>query len=741
MRDKPWRQLFAHLFPIFTPKAFSMKRFLLFLSIVLKISALTAGEGMWIPMLLSQNEAEMKAMGMRISAVDIYSINKGSLKDAIVKFGRGCTASLISSQGLILTNHHCGYGEIQKHSSLQNDYLTTGFWAGNLKEELPNPGLTATLLVKMEDVTEAILQGITHDMTEARRAEIIRNNSRKLLEEARKASRLEVSIRPFYHGNQYIMMYNMVFKDVRLVGAPPSNIGKFGGDTDNWMWPRHTGDFSLFRIYVNANGEPAEYHPDNKPYQPAKWLPVSLRGVEEGNFTFVFGYPGRTSQYLPSAAVRLITEQSNPQRVMLRGKRLEIFKRHSQTDPLVRIQYAVKDARVANTWKKMAGETKGIRRLNGIDRKQQLEQQFVQWASASPELQARYGGIVDAFNQNYKLLEPLTLASDYLSEAGMGIEILQLASRFIPLAEEVIKPKPDTARILALKKTLVAATNEFFKDYHQPIDREVAIALLSYYLNNQPADFRPDFLGQVNSRFKGNVEAYVQHLFAGSLFLNQPQLLHWLDGFGPKNLKKLEKDPAFQAALSMRKFNNQKIEPAMRPLQQANDSLMRLFMTGLMQMQPDRRFYPDANSTLRVTYGKVEGYSPADAVIYHYFTTLVGIMEKENPEVYDYVVEPRLKALHQSGDYGPYAAPDGRMRVAFVASNHTTGGNSGSPVLDADGYLVGLNFDRCWEGTMSDLMYDPAMSRNISADIRYILFIVDKFAGARRLIDEMTLIR
>lgn len=718
-----------------------MKRFLLFLSIVLKISALTAGEGMWIPMLLSQNEAEMKAMGMRISAEDIYSINKGSLKDAIVQFGRGCTASLISSQGLILTNHHCGYGEIQKHSSLQNDYLTTGFWAGNPKEELPNPGLTATLLVKMEDVTESILQGITHDMTEARRAEIIRNNSRKLLEEARKASGLEVSIRPFYHGNQYIMMHNMVFKDVRLVGAPPSNIGKFGGDTDNWMWPRHTGDFSLFRIYVNAKGEPAEYHPDNVPYQPAKWLPVSLRGVEEGAFTFVFGYPGRTSQYLPSAAVKLITEQSNPQRVMLRGTRLEIFKHHSQTDPLVRIQYAVKDARVANAWKKMAGETKGIRRLNGIDRKQQLEQQFVQWASATPELQARYGGIVDAFNQNYKLLEPLTLASDYLLEAGMGIEILQFASRFIPLAEEAEKPKPDTARIALLKKTLIASANDFFKDYHQPIDREVSVALLSYYLNNQAAEFRPDFLGQISSRFKGNINAYVQHLFDRSMMTNQPQLMQWLDGFGPKSLKKLVQDPAFQAALSMRKFNNQHIEPAMRPLQQANDSLMRLFMTGLMLMQPERRFYPDANSTLRVTYGKVEGYSPADAVTYHYFTTLDGILEKENPEIYDYVVEPRLKALHQSGDFGEYAAADGRMRVAFVASNHTTGGNSGSPVLDADGYLVGLNFDRCWEGTMSDLMYDPAMSRNISADIRYILFIVDKFAGARHLIDEMTLIR
>jgi hypothetical protein len=692
-------------------------------------------------MLLSKNETEMKAMGMRISAADIYSVNQGSLKDAIVQFGRGCTASLISSQGLILTNHHCGYGEIQKHSSLQNDYLTQGFWASNLTEELPNPGLTATMLVKMEDVTDAMLEGITREMTETQRAEMIAHNSRKLLEEARKTTNLDVSIRPFYFGNQFIMLYNRVFRDVRLVGAPPSNIGKFGGDTDNWMWPRHTGDFALFRIYVNDKGEPADYHKDNVPYQPTKWLPISLKGVEEGDFTFVFGYPGRTNQYLPAAAVRLITEVSNPQRVMLRGTRLEIYKHHSQADPLVRIQYAVKDARVANAWKKMDGETKGIRRLNGIDRKLELERQFIQWASTTPELQTLYGGIVDAFNKNYGQLEPLTLASDYLSEAGMGIEIFQLASRFIPLAEEAGKAKPDTARINSLKKSLNTFVEEFFKDYHQPIDREVASSLLSYYLANQPLEFRPDFLEQITNRFKGNTDAYVQHLFGRSIFTSQQQLTALLDGFGPKSLKMLQKDPAFQAAMSMRNFSSKHIEPAMRPLQQANDSLMRLFMTGLMEMQPTRRFYPDANSTLRVSYGKVEGYEPADAIAYRYFTTLEGIFEKENPDIYDYVIDPRLKALHRESNFGPYAASDGRMRVAFIASNHTTGGNSGSPVLDAEGRLVGLNFDRCWEGTMSDLMYDPAMSRNISADIRYVLFIVDKLAGATHLINEMTLIR
>ncbi len=718
-----------------------MKRLFFFLLISFRITILCAGEGMWLPMLLSQNEAEMKAMGMRINAEDIYSVNKGSLKDAILQFGRGCTASFISSQGLILTNHHCGYGEIQKHSSLENDYLTNGFWANSLTEELPNPGLTVTLLVRMEDVTQAVLAGVASNMTETRRAELVRENSRKLIEEARKATGLDVNIRPFYFGNQYIMMFNRIYKDVRLVGAPPSNIGKFGGDTDNWMWPRHTGDFSLFRVYVNAKGEPADFHPDNVPYQPDKWLSISLKGVEEGDFTFVFGYPGRTSQYLPAAGVRLITEVSNPPRVMLRGTRLEIFKRYSQTDPLVRIQYASKDARVANAWKKMIGESKGIQRLKGIEQKVELEDRFMQWAASSPERQSVYGGIVPAFNDNYAKLEPLTLASDYLSEAGMGVELFQLATRFIPLVEELQKINPDTARLANLKRSLTTQVNDFFKDYHQPIDREVANALLTYYIKNQPVNLRPAFLEQIVNRYKGNVNAYVNDLYARSMFASQQQLTQWLAGISARNLKKLEKDPAWQAALGMHSFMTKTLEPAMRPLQQSNDSLMRLFMTGLMEMQTERRFYPDANSTLRVTYGKVEGYNPADAITYHYFTTLEGILEKENPEIYDYVVEPKLKELHRSADFGPYAASGGPMHVAFIASNHTTGGNSGSPVLNADGHLVGLNFDRCWEGTMSDLMYDPAMSRNISADIRYVLFIVDKFAGAGRLVDEMTLIR
>lgn len=701
-----------------------------------------AGEGMWIPMLLGQlNEKEMKEMGLRISAEDIYSINHSSLKDAIVLFGRGCTGEIVSDQGLLLTNHHCGFGQIQKHSSLENDYLTKGFWAMNKSEELPNPGLTVTLMVKMEDVSADVLLGVLNDMTEAERKKKTDENIKLLVENAKKESGLEVVVRSFYHGNQHYMIYNQIFKDVRLVGAPPSNIGKFGGDTDNWMWPRHTGDFSVFRIYVDKDGNPAEYHPDNVPYKPAYHLPISLKGVEEGDFTFVFGYPARTNQYLPSYAVQLTTELSNPQRVNLRGTRLGIFKKYANSDPKIRIQYADKDAGVANGWKKMIGESKGIRRLNGIEVKQQQEKEFLRWAKNDAAFSIAYAGILPAFEANYKQLEPLTLSNDYISEAGMAIELVRFASQFRALVEEASKESPDEKKITATIDRLKGSTNDFFKDYHQPIDQEVAVALLKMYLANQPANFRPDFLETITGKYKGNVEAYVQRLFDQSLFGTQSKVNDLLNNFSSKKRRKIEKDPAYQVVLSMRNFMDQQLQQPLKQLMASNDSLQRLYMCGLMEMQADKRFYPDANFTLRVAYGNVSGYHPADAVYYDYYTTLDGIMEKEDPNVYDYVVENRLKELYHAGDFGPYADAKNTMRVAFAASNHTTGGNSGSPVLNGKGQMVGINFDRCWEGTMSDLMYDPSVSRNISVDIRYVLFIIDKFAGAKHLVDEMTLLK
>ncbi|PKP51914.1 MAG: serine protease [Bacteroidetes bacterium HGW-Bacteroidetes-1] len=709
---------------------------------VLTSPLLLAGEGMWIPMLLKQlNEKEMHEMGMRINAEDIYSINKSSLKDAIVLFGRGCTGEIVSDQGLLLTNHHCGFGEIQKHSSVENDYLTNGFWAMNKSEELPNPGLTVTMLVKMEDVTDRVLEKVTSELTELQRSSIIKENIKTLTEAAVKESGLVVTIRPFYNGNQYFMLFNQIFKDIRLVGAPPSNIGKFGGDTDNWMWPRHTGDFSVFRIYVGKDGKPAEYHQDNVPYKPAYHLPISLKGVDEEDFTFVFGYPARTSEYLPAVAVRNITEISNPHRVNMRGTRLDIFKKYSNSEPKIRIQYASKDARVANAWKKMMGESKGIRRLNGIEKKEALENEFMQWAKNDPAFDKAYSGIIPAFHQNYSQLDRLTLASDYISEGGFGIELFQFASRFRPLVEEATKPLPDEKKLNTIIERLQKQSEEFFKDYHQPIDREVASALLKLFLENQPAGFRPDFLETINKKYKGNTDAYVKMIFDKSMFTSAQSVKELLSAFKSKNTRIIEKDAAFSVAASMSRFFEEQLKEPLLALNASNDSLQRVYMRGLMEMQNNKRFYPDANFTLRITYGKVEGYSPADAIYYKHYTTLEGILEKEDPNIYDYVVEDRLKELYNKKDYAPYGTADGQLRVAFAASNHTTGGNSGSPVLNADGQMVGLNFDRCWEGTMSDLMYDPAMSRNIAVDIRYVLFIMDKFAGAKHLVDEMTIIQ
>lgn len=715
------------------------KLFLLMFIMGLLVRPLLAGEGMWIPMLLQQlNEKEMKDMGMRISAEDIYSINHSSLKDAIVLFGGGCTAEIVSDKGLILTNHHCGFGEIQRHSSVEHDYLTYGFWAMSQADELPCPGLTTTMLMKMEEVTNAVLDKVTADMTEQQRNALIKENSSRIIEKAAKESGYDAVVRSFYQGNQYYLLYTQTFKDVRLVGAPPSNIGKFGGDTDNWMWPRHTGDFSVFRIYVGKDGKPADFSTDNVPYKPASHIPVSLRGVEENDFTFVFGYPARTKQYLPSYGVSLITEVTNPPKITLRETRLEIFKRHSLNNPRVRIQYAAKDARIANGWKKMIGESKGIDRLNGIARKQQTEARFMDWAAS--DANKAYAGLLPAFEARYAQLIPIALAADYINEAGMGIELVGFAARFRPLVDESMKASADAQKMTALTESLRKQTDDYFKDYYEPIDREVAAALLKLYAENQPSALRPAFLDVIQADYKGNYTAYVDKLFAQSVFTTKESVQKLLENVTMKTVKKITSDPAYKLYTELFDFYNQHIKQPYQQLNDGIDSLQRLYMQGLMAMQTDTRFYPDANFTLRVTYGKVEGYAPADGVYYTHFTTLDGIMEKENPDVYDYVVEDKLKNLYNTRDYGRYAASDGKMHVAFAASNHTTGGNSGSPVLNADGQMIGLNFDRCWEGTMSDLMYDPAMSRNIAVDIRYILFIMDKYAGARHLVDEMTLV-
>ncbi|MBI9033159.1 MAG: S46 family peptidase [Bacteroidales bacterium] len=700
-----------------------------------------AKEGMWIPMLLGQlNEKEMQEMGLELTAEDIYSINQSSLKDAIVIFGRGCTGELVSDQGLLFTNHHCGYGEIQKHSSIDHDYLTDGFWAMSKDEELANPGLSVTFLVRMDDVTERVLVGAKDDMSQKQKNDIINKNIEQIKKEEIEGTHYEAVIKPFFHGNKYYLFVNEVYSDVRLVGAPPSNIGKFGGDTDNWVWPRHTGDFSVFRIYADKDNKPAKYSKDNVPYTPKRHLEVSLKGVEKDDFTFVFGYPGSTDEYLPSYALDMITAVENPVKIKLRDYRLKTMASFMEKDPKVRIQYSAKYARIANGWKKWQGENRGIKRLDAVEKKQNFEKEFTQWANSNPDTKASYGNLVNDFEETYSKLSPLNRTTRYLFEGGMGIEILNYSLRFNKLIQlSADKETSDSllnSEIEKLKRDAVG----YFKDYHQPIDKKIMATLLKEYSDNIATESKPQFFNKINGKYKGDFNAFTEDVYSKSIFSSQQEIEAFLSTYKAKKFKKILKDPAYIMANQFVAIYQSQLAKQRDALYFQIDSLQQIYMKAQMEMQSNHTFFPDANFTLRIAYGKVDTYQPRDGVQYNYFTTLDGIMEKENPDIYDYVVEDKLKELYNNKDYGRYADKDGSMHTCFIASNHTTGGNSGSPVLNSKGQLIGLNFDRNWEGTMSDLMYDPDQCRNITLDVRYCLFIIDKFAGASHLIEEMDLV-
>lgn len=698
-------------------------------------------EGMWIPLYLGElNEAEMQAMGMKISAEDIYSENQSSLKDAIMLFGSGCTAELVSDQGLILTNHHCGYGRIIEHSSLENDYLTDGFWAMDKSEELSNPGLTVTFLVRMEDVTQKVLNGIQPGANETDRFEIISKNIDSIKVEAVEDTHYKAEIKPFFNGNQYFLFVNEVFEDVRLVGAPPSNIGKFGGDTDNWVWPRHTGDFSVFRIYADKENKPAKYAEDNVPYKPKKYFSISTKGIKEGDFTFVFGYPGRTQEYIPSYAVDMQVNVINPVRIKLRSKRIEIFNKAMNSSPEIRIQYAGKQSRIANGWKKYMGENRGITRIKAIEKKQAFEKGFLDWVNSSEKNKKAYRTLLNEFEKVYSELGPLNYKSTYVREAILGIEIMYLAVKYEKLVDLSKLKAKDSEMLDSLVSTYRKSAENYFKNYQIAIDKKVFASMMQdYFQNNDKLDV-PAVIIELYHKHDNDFEKVADAVFEKSIFASSDKLLPFLDKYKKSQYKKIEKDPAYQIAVDVREFYKNKFSPDIQKCHTTLDSLMRIYMFAQMEMQPMKKIYPDANMTLRVAYGNIDGYQPDDAVTFNYFTTLDGIMEKEDPDIYDYVVEDKLKELYEKKDYGNYGDADGYMHVCFIATNHTTGGNSGSPVLDADGNLLGLNFDRCWEGTMSDIYYDISQCRNITLDIRYCLFIIDKFAGAGHLVEEMTLV-
>lgn len=714
------------------------KLFILFISFILTTNLVLCDEGMWIPLLLDRyNISEMHEKGFKLSAEDVYGINQSSIKDAVVRIG-GCTGVIVSEQGLVLTNHHCGLGVIQSHSTLENDYLTEGFWAMTREQELPS-NLTATILIRMEDVTEAILSQLNDSMSERERQLKVIEVAGKLEQEAVLNTKYLASVVPFYFGNQYFLFVFIVYNDVRMVGAPPLAIGKFGGDTDNWMWPRHSGDFMYFRIYADKNNEPASFSLDNVPFRPEKVLPVSLKGFQEGDFTMVMGYPAFTQQYLTSYAVEILTEKTNPHRINLRDIRLQIMGEEMEKNPTVRIQYYSKFARVSNSWKRWIGENKGLNRLNAVDKKKELENNFLAWAKADSARAVKYKTLIDDFRYQYSELEKLILPRVYISEAIMAIEAVSFAAQFQNLVSMIEKKEPEEA-INAEVKRLKITAEEFFSDYHLPVDKAIFKALLKEYYNNIQPEFHPAFFNDIYSRHRGDYSRYANYVYSRSIFTNRAYLMEFLDKASVKTIKNIKKDPLFEIAFLTNELANKKINNQVALIEFNLSGLYRRFIAGLKEMQPERIFYPDANRTLRVAFGQIVGYNPRDAVSFKHYTTLSGIMEKYNPEEYDFQVSARLKGLYKKQDFGIYGV-NGTMPVAFIATNHTSGGNSGSPVLNAKGHIIGINFDRVWEGTMSDIMFDPAMCRNISVDIRYVLFLTEKYAGAIHLINEMTIIR
>ena len=687
----------------------------------------SADEGMWLPSLISQRIADMQEKGFRLSAEDIYSVNQASLKDAVVLFGRGCTGELISPEGLLLTNHHCGYGQIQKHSSVEHDYLKDGFWAMSRAEELPNPGLSVSFLERMEDVTDIILKGYEPGMSEDQRVEIVRNNSNALIDEVTKEGKgLRATVEALYYGNQYFLFLYRQYEDVRLVGAPPSSIGKFGGDTDNWMWPRHTGDFSMFRIYADKDNNPAPYSEDNVPYRPKKYFRISTKGVQEGDFTFIYGFPGSTKEYIHSEGVRYIEEIGDPHKINLRTLRLDIMNKYQAQSQKVRIQYSSKNANVSNAWKKWQGEVKGIKKMKTVQTKQEFEKAFDRWAQGG-----EFDGVIGRIAGIYKELEPYQFATDYYSETVRTVEIANFAMSIARLfVQEDSTMTFDSAKAAGLAEA-------FYKDWYLPIDKESFVAVMNEYDKNVPADFKPEYYKEKLTSY-GSIDAWAENIFTNSIFSDSDKVA----ALTAEDKETVMTDPATEFFNEFLKWYYADILPVTTRLNQELQLAYRDYMRGQMVYCRTQRlpkaFYPDANLTLRVAYGHIKGYSPADGVYYTPSSTIKGIMEKDNPDIFDYNIPQRLRDIYATKDYGRWADASGEVPVCFIATNHTTGGNSGSPVINADGDLIGLNFDRVWEGTMSDIVFDPEICRNIALDVRYVLFTIDKIGEADYLFEEMT---
>lgn len=705
--------------------------FVLFLGTITR-----ADEGMWLlPLLKQLNIEAMQQKGFKLTAEDIYNVNNSSIKDAVIIFGRGCTGEIVSEQGLILTNHHCGYGAIQQHSTPEHDYLADGFWAQTLQDEIPTPGLTATFLLRIEDVTDKVNEVLKADMAEADRNRAISETGKKIADEATSGTHYSGKVQSFFGGNQFFLLVYEEFSDVRMVGAPPSSIGKFGADTDNWMWPRHTGDFSVFRVYADKDNKPAKYSPDNVPYKPKHYLPISLKGIHTGDFAMIMGYPGGTQRYMTSAEVDERIKITNTNRIYIRGIRQDILLKDMLADKTINIKYASKYAGSSNYWKNSIGMNKALKRLKVFDYKKSNEVDFMKWVNSDPERVKKYGEALTLINEGVAGRKDYLHVVQYIGESLTGgAELISIAGLF---AQQLVIPlsSGDNGEIDKTVSMLKNRADYFYKNYSAPTDRKVAKAMFKIFADNVPQQYHPEIFTTIRTKYKGNFDKFIDDMYNKSMFADSAKLYAFL---AKPTLKALEKDPAFAAAQTVVN-KSRELYNAMDTFNQKLQQGQRLYIAGIMEMNQGKAMYPDANFTMRLTYGEVKDYYPMDAVHYDYRTTLDGVMEKEDPDNWEFVVPQKLKDIYAAKDYGRYAE-NGRMPIAFISTNDITGGNSGSPVMNGNGELIGLAFDGNWEAMSGDIVFENNLQRTISVDIRYVLFIIDKYAGATRLIDEMKLV-
>ncbi|HCY42479.1 MAG TPA: serine protease [Prolixibacteraceae bacterium] len=704
---------------------------------ILMAGIVRADEGMWLPALVEKlNINQMKDLGLAISADEIYNINQSSLKDAVVSLDHGsCTAELISAEGLLLTNHHCGFDEIQQHSTVDHDYLRDGFWAKTKEEELPNPGKSASFLINFEDVTSKIISELNDKMTEEERSKKVREISSKIEREASADTHYNARVQSLYNDNKYYLFVYETFRDIRLVGAPPQSIGKFGGDTDNWMWPRHTADFSMFRIYCDKDGKPADYSKDNVPYKPKHHLPISLKGYKMDDFAMVMGYPGRTNRYKTSYGINYTMNVTNPVRIKVREEKLRIIKEYMRTSQKAKIMYSSKYASSSNYYKYSIGQNKGLDNLNVIEKKKQLEDQFTKWVNADQARKAKYGQALQLISESYQNLDD-EIASEYMMEAMVrGPEIFFFAYRTRPLYD-ALKSDKKSENIDLASQRVKDGLDSFFKDYDPETDQKIAASLFKIYQENVAPQYHPPFFRLIKTKYGNDFEKYTKELYAKSVFGTQEKLIAF---FEKPKAKTLEKDPLFQASLEifrMLSLIGNETSKTTEALEKGN----RLFVGGLMEMETGKNFYPDANSSMRLTYGKVGDYIPRDGVKYKHYTTLNGYIEKEIPGDEEFSVPDKLKELYEARDFGRYADKDGELYTCFTTNNDITGGNSGSPVINAKGELIGVAFDGNWEAMSGDLAFENEIQKCINVDIRFVLWVIDKMAGANNLIDEMTIV-